>query len=169
MQLLHTKKLLKNIIKNSVIMMSSVLDRLHYWFDKIPIPNEVNTCVCGCTELVELHHLIPQSTGGTKWHEVPLCPTCHSQSARASSRANVEKFQDKQKSYLTAEEIHTLGPIVNIAVLAKTYNDNGEDHWQHVAIKSITAGKFLPHSWTGWSFKKWAGVYINGCVHERTH
>lgn len=114
----------------------NILERLEYYFNQIPT-TDPGICVCGSDVLVELHHLIPQSTGGTKWHEVPLCPTCHNK-VHAQARVQMSKNQKtRSKSYLSAGDAY-LQPIVNIAVLAKKLYNENESHWQHVAIKAIT-------------------------------
>ena len=67
------------------------------------------------TGSIDIHHIIPQSVGGTNMPTVPLCPTCH----RSLHSLIVQSMAKKpsQAKYFTDEQMLKARPLAELAIV----------------------------------------------------
>lgn len=74
-----------------------------------------NKCfICDSGGIIDVHHVIPQATGGEAGPTVSLCPSCHSGIHRQAM--NILSKTAKKISYFNEEQMVRAKPLVKILV-----------------------------------------------------
>lgn len=104
---------------------------------KVEVRKKAHLCCCLCKSLgVEVHHIIPQSEGGTDTEDnaSPLCPSCHeiyglnSQKRKFIKEARDLWYEICEKRYSSdADKIDELKTIVRNTVSREDFNKFKEE------------------------------------------